>query len=179
MSYASNLSLAAAALYALVAGICAFAALHSARAPAWHRAVWLGLVALFVLLIVTRLLSLEDLLRAEFRDALKGADAYASRRTLQAGLTLVLIVAILATAIAVMRRVKGQLRSKRARAVILAALAGAGMVGLVMLRLISHHATDALLYGPLKLNWIGDIGLAAIVLLSAGAYTKRARGARV
>ena len=48
------------------------------------------------------------------------------------------------------------------------------MIGLVALRLVSFHATDALLYAPLRLNWVLDIGLTLIVAGSAWAFIRTA-----
>jgi hypothetical protein len=44
------------------------------------------------------------------------------------------------------------------------------MVLVMGLRVISYSPLDRLLYGPLKLNWVGDIGAAAVVLGAAGYY---------
>jgi hypothetical protein len=44
------------------------------------------------------------------------------------------------------------------------------MIGLIILRLISLHALDQLLFGSLKLNWVGDLGAAAAVFGSALYY---------
>ena len=41
-----------------------------------------------------------------------------------------------------------------------------------MLRLISLSPVDALLYGPIKLNWIVDLGLGLSVVVSALAYVR-------
>lgn len=49
------------------------------------------------------------------------------------------------------------------------------MLGLILLRTISFSAFDRLLYGPLKLNWVGDIGAASLVLGAALFYIRVAR----
>jgi hypothetical protein len=43
------------------------------------------------------------------------------------------------------------------------------------LRVISLHAIDALLYGPIKLNWVIDLGTSLIVLSAAAYYTRYTR----
>ncbi|MCX7863577.1 MAG: hypothetical protein N2423_00850 [Novosphingobium sp.] len=50
------------------------------------------------------------------------------------------------------------------------------MLGVMMLRLISFHATDALLYrGPIRLNWILDIGATALTGWAAIRYANALR----
>jgi hypothetical protein len=49
------------------------------------------------------------------------------------------------------------------------------MLFLVILRVISLHMIDRLLFGPLKLNWIGDIGASLVVLGAAIYYMKLVR----
>ncbi len=44
------------------------------------------------------------------------------------------------------------------------------MIGLMMLRIISLHMIDRLLFGPLKLNWVFDIGSTLAVLAAALYY---------
>ena len=43
---------------------------------------------------------------------------------------------------------------------------GLSLVFLLLLRIVSLHSVDLLLYGPLKLNWVIDLGACAIVLAS-------------
>jgi hypothetical protein len=40
------------------------------------------------------------------------------------------------------------------------------------LRIASLHMIDALLYGPLKLNWVIDIGGSLVVLVAAIYYVQ-------
>ena len=54
-------------------------------------------------------------------------------------------------------------------------MAGALMLGLLILRFVSLHAIDRLLYGSLKLNWVGDIGASCAILLAAGCYVSLIR----
>ena len=49
------------------------------------------------------------------------------------------------------------------------------MIGVMVLRTISFSALDKLLYGPFKLNWVGDIGAALLVLGAAVFYLRLAR----
>jgi hypothetical protein len=43
------------------------------------------------------------------------------------------------------------------------------------LRLASLHAVDALLYSPVKLNWVIDLGASLVVMLSAIGYIRLVR----
>lgn len=57
-------------------------------------------------------------------------------------------------------------------AVIIAVGCAAGMVFLLLLRILSLHSVDDVLYGPLKLNWVGDVGMSLAVLGCAIRYAK-------
>ena len=50
------------------------------------------------------------------------------------------------------------------------------MLAIIALRMISLHAMDRLLYGPLKLNWVGDLGASALVLGAAIYYVLLLKG---
>jgi hypothetical protein len=50
-----------------------------------------------------------------------------------------------------------------------------GMIVLATLRMISLHSVDAMLYGPLKINWIMDMGLSVAVLGCALRYLTAVR----
>jgi len=67
------------------------------------------------------------------------------------------------------------LRGRRNVARLAAVLAACAMLFLMALRAISLHPIDALLYGPLKLNWIVDLGASFLVLGSAIHYTRIVR----
>lgn len=172
------LSLVGAAYYGVVFLACILGFRAARGAPNWHLAVWGALVILFAALIVWRVLSLEDILRTELRDLLRGSHAYGQRRGLQLVLAggLALIGAIAATV--AIRMVRTLIRGRRDRFCFIALLSGGAMLGLVLLRLISWHATDLLLFGPLKLNWFLDLGLATSVAACALLYATRARKRR-
>ena len=53
------------------------------------------------------------------------------------------------------------------------------MLATISMRTISLHAFDRLLYGALKLNWVGDIGASLVVLIVAASYNRIVRGAMV
>jgi hypothetical protein len=44
------------------------------------------------------------------------------------------------------------------------------MLGVILMRLISFHELDRLLYGPVRMNWVLDIGSALLVAASAVVF---------
>lgn len=171
---ASPLGLAAAGFYVLVivaTGRAAMIAQAHAQQQ-WHRRRWTLLALLFAALAVSRIFSVEDLLRDFLRDLLRSENAYAARRDFQspiaAGVLAIAALAGLGWSVGRARKIRG----RRNLAVEVASLAGLGMVLLALLRLVSFHPVDVLLYGSLKLNWITDLGLSGIVA-GAGAFYAR------
>lgn len=168
----SSLSLIAAALYAVVVLAClaaTFSAVAYRQVPAHWRS-WAALAILFCVLIVLRVLNLEPIWRDDLRAFLVATDSYDDRRGLQG--ILVLGIAALAGIAAffwIFRRVRS-LRGRRNFAVIAAQTAGMAMVALVALRTVSFSALDKLLFGPLKLNWITDLGASAVIAGTAAYY---------
>ncbi|NVE95731.1 hypothetical protein HUO12_12560 [Altererythrobacter sp. JGD-16] len=120
-----------------------------------------------------RIFSIEDLVREEVRVLLRGAEAYDSRRVPQAIMALGLLTLGLLILWKLKHFLQVRIRGKRDRWCAAALLAGLAMVGLVILRMISWHATDWLLYGPLKFNWLIDLGSATAIGLAALAYQRR------
>lgn len=164
----------AAALYALVVLACLWAA-ATARAkqqPAAHLRSWVVLALFFAVLIYLRVNNLEEVWRDELRESLRQTDEYGDRRGIQVPLTVGIIVA---TALGALAWTYFQVRvagSRRSQTLIAAQLAAGAMVILIGLRMVSFHALDQLLYGPLKLNWIIDLGVAAAVIASAVYYNR-------
>ena len=54
-------------------------------------------------------------------------------------------------------------RGRREKAVAVATAGTLLMLALVTIRLVSLHAIDRWLYGPLKLNWVADLGISMLV----------------
>lgn len=165
-------SLSASGLYTIVLAACAWAAFTAARLrqPRRHWIVWGGIAAAFALLAVFRITGFEELLRETFRSELRAEGSYDQRRSLQRPLAVAVIYTVGGLfAWAAWR----QWRAARGRRN-LALLAGsAGLVAMVMLlalRIVSLHQIDRLLYGPIKLNWIIDIGASLAVLVAAVLY---------
>ena len=122
-----------------------------------------------------RLFSVEILLREELREFLKDSDFYERRRNLQVRLAGVLSGVAIAAIWFVWRLFRVRWKSQRDRWSGLALLAGLAMCALVILRMISWHTTDWLLYGPFKLNWVVDLGLASLIGFCAMRYSLRTR----
>ncbi len=128
------------------------------------------LAVLFGLLAVLRLLNFEELLRYELRQFLLATDAYENRRGIQGPIVMAIVVLAGAAGFFwIFKRFRAA-RGRRNLAVIVAQAAGFAMVGLVALRTVSFSALDSLLFGPLKLNWIGDIGASVTVAGCATYY---------
>lgn len=173
----TNLSLMAAGLYVfvfLLAGLSAMTA-TGPKQSSWHLRGWLGVAILFAALIAMRLLDLENFVRDELRAMLIDGASYGARRDYQR----LIVASILALASLLgFSLLYGAARGRRGRrdiAVMVAIAASMGMIVLMAFRLISLHATDALLYGPLKLNWVGDIGLSLAVAAAALYYIRLVR----
>jgi hypothetical protein len=174
----SALNLAAVGLYllvAFVAGTGLFGALRF-RQAGWHVRIWLLIMILFVGLAGLRGLGLEDFWQDALRDMMRADGAYQDRRAFQRPLAAGVIA--VAGLIAFLWAYRGfrSVRGRRNVAVMVAAASAFVMTALVALRLISLHPVDALLYGPIKLNWIVDIGTSLIVLGAAIAYLRLISG---
>ncbi len=168
----STLSLIAAGLYALVVLSCLTAAgtAGAKRQQSVHWQSWTALAVLFAMLAILRVVSFEELLRDELRQFLLATGSYEERRGIQGPIVLAIVVlAGSAGFFWIYRRFRAA-RGRRNVTVILAQAAGLAMVGLVALRTVSFSALDSLLFGPLKLNWIGDIGASVLVAGCAVYY---------
>ncbi|WP_252258963.1 heme-copper oxidase family protein [Erythrobacter aurantius] len=174
----STLSLIAAAFYALVlaASLLACRTGQVQRQHGWQVASWAAVAVFFLVLIVSRIFNVEEALRADLREWLQLQDLREGRRSYQ-GVIIAIVLALFAalglyTAYHVSRRMSG-----RRNIAVAVAIASCGvMVAVIAMRSISLHAMDTLLYGPLKLNWTGDLGASAVVLGAAVYYTLLLKG---
>lgn len=173
----SILSVAAAAVYAVVAVTCVIGTGTAVtnRQPIWHRNAWVALALLFIVLLCMRGLGIEEWARGILREGLRSDGAYAERRGVQGMVVAAVLASVGAAGGWWFYRASQRLRGRRNVAVMVALASGAAMIFLVLLRLISLHAVDSLLYGPLKLNWVGDIGSCLIVVFAAIYYVKLVR----
>lgn len=137
--------------------------------------IWIAIAVLFGLLAVSRVTDFENSLRAALRMWLAAEGEYDVRRTIQAPLAAALLIGggLAGLALAMGLRPAGSGRANRALA--WATRSAVVMLGLVALRLVSLHATDALLYKPVHLNWLIDIGATLVVAGCAWIYCDRSR----
>ena len=173
----SILSLLAAGLYALVTFAC-LAGLSASRKRSqakWHTLSWAALALLFILLLSMRVTGLEDILRETARAILREEGAFQNRRSLQA--IIVSIFVIFSTGLGGWLVYKAYRGSRKTLDIVVKLANGAGLTlaALLLLRLISLHAIDSLLYGPLKLNWLTDVGASLCVLGLAVFYVRNLR----
>ncbi|NLR69404.1 hypothetical protein HGI47_00760 [Novosphingobium sp. ERN07] len=173
------LSLVAAAFY-IVTAILAVPAARSVQAargtPHWHRTVWIVAVVLFVCCAASRLFGVEEGLRQLLRGELRDERLYAERREYQAMVASGIIIAgSIASMIGAAKVISsGVLRSSGlSRIALMAGLACAAMVILIVVRVVSLHALDVLLYRGPRLNWIVDIGATAMTGALAWLYAAR------
>jgi hypothetical protein len=170
----SILSLSAAGLYTLVLGVCLFAATTAGRhrQPFAHIRTWVLIAVIFGVLALMRIGGTEEVLRTILRDELRIEGGYAARRAWQRPAVLALTVTFAGLFL------WGLLQQYRAahgrrNVALFAAFAAVGMLMFLMaLRIVSLHQVDMLLYGPIKLNWIVDIGSSVSVMAAAVLYTR-------
>lgn len=178
----SILGLSATALYLLIGSTCGHAAVTAFKVQRPKpEVVWWALFAIwFFALVALRLSGLEEYFREGTRSVLRKDGVYEMRREVQAPLS---VMAILCTAglVALTARWHSRRRpGSPSRLIAYARLAVAGLCGLIILRVISFHAVDVLLYGPAKLNWVIDIGASLFTGWCAYRFGQiaRMRGAR-
>lgn len=166
-------------LYLAVAILCARAFREGhigpagSRPPAFHGRVWLIAALVFFAAAISRRFGIEDDLRVWLRGGLRAEHLYQERRDFQSVIaSLVIVVAALAGmgGFAVMLRSGVLQRKGPSRIAAVAGLACAGMVLLIMLRLVSLHLIDVLLFSGPRLNWFIDIGTTAVAGWMAVAY---------
>lgn len=176
---ASDLSLAASVLYLLVAGSVVAAAFcaRQNRQRDWHVRNWLLLGMLFIALAAARMFEIEDLARGELRDWLLARGDYSDRRNIQGPIAAALVFVVTICGLWWFNRSAKTVRGRRNIAVKTASASGIAMILLVCARLLSLHLIDALLYGPVKLNWFADIGLSLFVIAAAMYYVRIVRSA--
>lgn len=168
----SMFSLSAAGVYLVVLAVCLAAAMTAAKgrqAPA-HWRLWSAIALVFAGLAVMRFTGLEEIVRDGFRDLLRTEGAYTERRSLQRPLSVAVIFGISGLFVWSLWRQRRMAKGRRNLALLAAQASTAGMVMLAGLRIVSLHHLDRLLYGPLKLNWIIDLGASLVTLAAALTY---------
>lgn len=166
--------------YLTAAAACARASAVVCRLPQ-HRgesAVWGLIAALFSGLAILRLSRGEALATEHLRTLVRLGGLYDHRWSMQAPVAaLIIFVGAVGAAwlLALLARRRLQV-SSMAR---WASAAATGMVFLVVVRVVSFHPIDRLLYGSrLHLNWILDIGGTLTVVGAALCAARRAFAAR-
>lgn len=174
----SILSLTAAAFYGAVVFACllALAASVARRQIRWHVIGWSALALLFAVLAAMRVFAAEDMLREELRLLLRAEGTYDDRRALQGPVFAALFIAAAAIGGIWTFHISRTIRGRRNIAAMVAIASGCTLVFLLMLRIVSLHSVDQLLHGPLKLNWIIDLGTSTIVLLGGVYYWRVVTG---
>lgn len=167
----SMFSFFAVAFYGVVAlsAMCALANAISHRQISWHVATWGMIAVLFLTLAMMRMFAFEDLLREELRLALRVEGTYDDRRALQGPLFAALFVVAAVITGVWFYHVSRTIHGRRNIATMIAAGCALGMIFLVLVRIVSLHSVDYLLYGPFKLNWIIDLG-ASVAVMACGVY---------
>ncbi|MEL6172876.1 MAG: hypothetical protein AAFR02_12830 [Pseudomonadota bacterium] len=168
----SSLNLAAIALYALTVFACATAAFVARKKgqPAPHLWTWVLLSVFFIGIAAMRWFEVEDMLMSYFRSNLRAEGTYQQRRDFQRPLVSALIIIGGAIAFALVYVAATKVAGRRNLARAFGVGAGFAMAGLGLIRVASLSPVDRLLYGPLKLNWIIDIGSSLVAALAAIAY---------
>lgn len=152
-------------LYALVAGSCIWAWRCAATdAREWRdQSKWLLVALLFMVLILLRAFDVEVAVRAGLRDLARERGLYSERRTWQGPLAAMAILCAAGVFWYALRS-WSRIESRTRLYTLAASLAALGYLPLYALRIISLHFTDRLLYsGPLRLNWLVDVGLAFVI----------------
>jgi len=173
----SLLAVAASGFYLLVLLACTAAAIVAGqnRQQPSHTRWWLLLAVFFAVLIVLRMLAVEELVRDHIRDTLRASGSYRERRSIQGPIVVSILFIAAGAGSVLLYRWGRSLRGRRNVMVFAAILASLAMSFLIVLRLTSLHAIDALLYGALKLNWVVDLGSSLVVLLAALGYIRLVR----
>lgn len=166
------LNLAASFLYLCIALLCARASVAARRIGGRHALFWTFAAALFLALIAWRGLALEEHLRAMLRDVLRSDGVYGERRTFQRPVAAALLIGLIAVT-ALAWRFRPAMSMARPSETVRWAITGILlMAGLIMLRLTSFHQMDGFLYGPLRLNWLVDIGSSVLVGFASWRFVR-------
>lgn len=174
MSYYANLFLSG--LYAALFMAAIFTGWRSGRRGAWL-AIAIGVLAL----LLARALNAEEVLREQLRSGMLDAETYRDRRTLQNAVLGVGVIAL----IGVVGASFAWPWWKRITPPMLAACGVVGIFLLSLLRILSVHSVDRLLYfavGPIRLHWIAElagIGLIALASWNSSADSSRLKPSRM
>lgn len=165
--------LLACVVYVAVA-IAAAAAFRVAERPN-DRLRWGAIAILFICVAIWRGSGLELYLTSEMRRTLLQDGLYEKRRDLQRPLAALAVVVI--SSILYLFYLKRPLGKGRPRdwSRFWAMVGVTVMMGVIAMRLISFHELDRFLYGPIRGNWILDLGSSLLVAFAALQFRKLTR----
>ena len=164
------LTFLAAAAYLVTAALSVLAARAlpgGGSHPRAGRRFWLFAGAFFVALAAMRLGGAEDAVRGLLRGWLVADGEYGSRRAIQGPIVALVMCALIAIAVWTRAASRAGGGGPAGAAIRWARRGVAAMAVLIVLRLISFHPIDVLLYRQLHLNWIVDIGSTVLVAACA------------
>lgn len=171
MIYAATPIVLAGTTFLLVVALLCVAAGIRMRLVSRRRArFWFVAAGIMSIATLYRLIGLEYLIADTLRAAARADGVYNERRPVQAVLTsLIVLVAVGAILIAIRRR-------QALRGLVPPALALAAYLLLCLLRIVSLHFVDAILYSrPFHLNWLAEGGALAVLGASAAVAWWQAR----
>ncbi|MFM2371322.1 MAG: hypothetical protein RIS85_1059 [Pseudomonadota bacterium] len=162
------LALAACGMYLGVAVACGFAARNAMSHGS--RKFWILSGVFFVALTILRGTGIEIAITDALRAQLYQDGAYESRREFQRPLAAAAFVLICAALYLFYLKRPAPRAGPRGWARFWALIGITVMLGVILMRLISFHELDRLLYGPVRMNWVLDIGSALLVAASAVVF---------
>lgn len=166
LSYAASAIYLVTALLALAAGL-RIGTSPLPEGPRGERMQWTGIAVIFVLLALSRISGAEEWLEGMLRAALIDSHQYDGRRDIQRPVAAMALVGIALAALAFVMR-KSVVTRFIESPIAWARTASIAMLALVVVRVISFHPLDAVLFAkPLHPNWILDLGLTGIVAAAA------------
>lgn len=159
------LALAACGMYLGVTVACGFAARNALSHGS--RRFWIAGGVFFAVLALVRGSGLENALAEALRLRLYQDGVYESRRDFQRPLAAGAVVVISAAFYLFYLKRPRPRAGVRGWARYWAMIGMTVMLGVIALRLISFHDLDRLLYGPVRMNWVLDIGSTVLVAWAA------------
>lgn len=129
----------------------------------------------FAVLILIRLLNVEQRVSDYMRDIARIENVYDERRSVQNILVVLIIIMICVVAFILRHRMMkhGNIHPAM-KMILISRFAVAAMIVLILMRMISLHMIDALLYrgGPLRMNYILDFAATSLIAWSAWNYRR-------